>query len=360
VTATVVAVEQPARRSPWLRGAAAGGLGLLCVALTAGLFTQFGVIAGGLVPAVALLVCALPVFVMGGALLVRSGVVETPRRGYPLTLLSPAVAFYGAFFLVPLGFLVLFSVATTKGFSEVQYGFSLENFKAALDSVYIHIFLRTLRFATLGTVLTILVGWPLAYWLARYAPPRRKNLFLALVIIPFWTSFLIRTYSFLIVFDPQFPLSKALDGLGLTSGPLDILYTGTAVQIGIVYNYLPLFVLPAYAALERLNWTLLDAASDVGATGWAALRQITIPLALPGLVTGALLVFIPMMGEYVIPQILGGGKVDLMGNVVQRAFLEQQNYPLGSAIGMLLIAGLSVFLIAYLWLSTRHAETADA
>jgi spermidine/putrescine transport system permease protein len=219
---------------------------------------------------------------------------------------------------------------------------------------------RTLRFAGLGTVLTMVVGWPLAYWLARYAPAKRKSLLLALVIIPFWTSFLIRTYSFLIVLDPGFPLSKALDATGLTSGPLELLYTNTAVQIGIVYNYLPLFVLPVYASLERMDWTLLDAASDLGGSAWAGLRQITLPLSMPGLVTGALLVFIPMMGEYVIPQILGGGKVDLMGNIVRRAFLEQQNYPLGSAIAMLLMAGLSVFLIAYLWLSTRHAETTGA
>jgi spermidine/putrescine transport system permease protein len=360
VAATAAIGRDSARRSPRLGHAGAGGLGLAGIALTAVLFTQFGTIAKGLVPAVALLLCALPVFLLGGALLVRSGTLAAPERGYPLTLLAPVVAYYAAFFLVPLGFLVLFSVSTTKGFGGVQYGFSLENFKSALDSTYITIFLRTLRFSFVGTALTIVVGWPLAYWLARYAPPGRKNLFLALVIIPFWTSFLIRTYSFLIVLDPAFPLSKALDAIGLTKGPLDVLYTGTAVQIGIVYNYLPLFVLPAYAALERLDWTLLDAASDLGSSAWKALRQITIPLAMPGLVTGALLVFIPMMGEYVIPQILGGGKVDLMGNIVQRAFLEQQNYPLGSAIAMLLMAGLSIFLIAYLWLTTRAAETADA
>jgi spermidine/putrescine transport system permease protein len=312
------------------------------------------------VPAVALLLIALPVFVAGGALLIRLGLLGAPERGYPLSLIAPAAAYYGAFFLIPLGFLVLFSVSTSQGFGDVQYGFSLQNLKDALSSIYLDTFVRTLRFAGLGTALTIVVGWPLAYWLARYAPARRKNLFLALVIIPFWTSFLIRTYSFLIVLDPEFPLSKLLDGIGLTNGPLGILYTGTAVQIGIVYNYLPLFVLPAYAALERMDWTLLDAASDLGGSAWAALRQITIPLSLPGLITGALLVFIPMMGEYVIPQILGGGKVDLMGNILQRSFLEQQNYPLGAAIAMVLMAGLSVFLVAYLWLSTRHAETSDA
>jgi spermidine/putrescine transport system permease protein len=357
--ATAAAAAPRAQGRP-LRGMAAGGLGLLCVALAAGLFTQFGTIANGLVPAVALLVCALPVFVVGGALLLRLGLLSAPARGYPLTLLAPAVAYYAAFFLIPLGFLVLFSVSTSVGFGDVHYGFSTKNFSEALDSIYIDTFVKTLRFAGLGTFLTIVVGWPLAYWLARYAPAKRKNMLLALVIIPFWTSFLIRTYSFLILLDPGFPLSKALDSIGLTSGPLEVLYTNTAVQIGIVYNYLPLFVLPVYASLERMDWTLLDAASDLGGSAWAGLRQITLPLSMPGLATGALLVFIPMMGEYVIPQILGGGKVDLMGNIVRRAFLEQQNYPLGSAVAMVLMAGLSVFLVAYLWLSTRHAETTGA
>lgn len=359
MTTTAVAVRRP-RRSPRLRSAAAGGLGLLAVALAAAIFTQIGSLLGGLIAPAVLLLCALPAFLLGGAVLVKSGVLAPPRRGYPMTLLSPAAAYYAAFFLVPLGFLVVFSVSTTRGFGDVHYGFSLTNYRDALDSLYIDAFLRTLRFAALGTAMTVVVGWPLAYWLARFAPPRRKNLLLALVIVPFWTSFLIRTYAFLIAFDPAFPLSKALEGVGLTDGPLNILYTGTAVQIGIVYNYLPLFVLPAYAALERLDWRLLDAADDLGAGAWAALRQITLPLALPGLATGALLVFIPMMGEYVIPQILGGGKVDLMGNIIRRSFLEAQNYPQGAAIAMLLMAGLSVFLVAYLWLNARTTETGDA
>jgi spermidine/putrescine transport system permease protein len=357
-TARVVSVERTPR-SPMLPRAAAGVVGVAAVVVTALVFTQFGTIAPGLAPALALLILALPVFVLGGALLVRLRILPRPDGSYPLTLLSPMAAYYAAFFLVPLAFLAVFSVSTSQGFGDVAYGFSLQNFSDGLDSTYIHVFLRTLRFAALGTVLVIVVGWPLAYWLARYAPPRRKNALVALVIVPFWTSFLIRTYSFLIVLDPSFALSKGLQHLGLTGGPLSLLYTGTAVQIGIVYNYLPLFVLPAYAALERLDWTLLDAADDLGAKPAAALRQITVPLALPGLVTGALLVFIPMMGEYVIPQILGGGKVDLIGNIVQRAFLEQQNYPLGAAIAMLLMGALAVFLVAYLWLTTRAARTAD-
>jgi spermidine/putrescine transport system permease protein len=360
MAAPAATLGSAAARRPRLPRAAAGALGLVGAAIAAAIYTQLGTLSFGLVPAIALVLCALPVFVAGGALLVRSRLIAPPEGGYPLTLLTPSLAYYVAFFLIPIGFLVLFSVAHPVGYGDVQYGFTMENFSKALDPVYLDVFVRTLRFALLGTVLVILVGWPLSYWLARYAPASRKGVFLALIIIPFWTSFLIRTYSFLIVLDPSFPLSKMLDGVGLTDGPLQILYTNTAVQIGIVYNYLPLFVLPAYAALERVNWTLLDAASDLGASAWSALRQITLPLALPGLITGALLVFIPMMGEYVIPQILGGGKVDLMGNIVRRAFLEQQNYPLGAAIAMLLMASLSVFLVLYLWMSTRATRTADA
>lgn len=362
-----MAVSAPAARRPRLgvrshrlRRFTGGVVGLVAVVVAAAIFTQFGSIAPGLAPAVALLVVSLPIFLIGGALLARLGLIHGPERGYPLTLLSPAVAYYVTFFVVPMCFLAVFSVATMRGFGDVVYGFSLDNFKAALDPVYIDVFLRTLRFAALGTVLTIVVGWPLAYYLARYAPAKRKNALVALVIIPFWTSFLIRTYSFLILLDPGFPLSKILDSIGITKGPLDILYTGTSVQLGIVYNYLPLFVMPAYAALERMDWTLLDAASDLGASAWAAMRQVTLRLAMPGLLTGALLVFVPMMGEYVIPQILGGGKVDFLGNIVQRAFLGQQDYPLGSAIAILLMAVLSVFLIAYLWMGTKATQTADA
>jgi spermidine/putrescine transport system permease protein len=342
------------------RRSAAAALGLAGVALVAVAYTQLGALTPGLAPAAALVLVALPVFLGGTVLLMRARWLSPPERGYPLSLLAPSLAYYASFFLAPMAMLVLFSVSRTVGFGEVEYTFSLDNFSEALNSLYISIFLRTLRFAAIGTILVIAVGYPLAYWLARYAPRSKRNLLLALIIVPFWTSFLIRTYSFLILFDPQFPLSRALDGVGLTDGPLAILFTDVSVQIGIVYNYLPLFVLPAYAALERVDWTLLDAASDLGATAWAGLRQITVPLSAPGLLTGALLVFIPMMGEYVIPQILGGGKVDLAGNLIRRAFLEAQNYPFGAAIAMVLMSALSVFLVLYLWLTTRASETQHA
>ena len=340
------------------RGRMLGALaGLLLLAVAVGIFTQLGTLGLGLAPAVLLLLISIPLFLLAGAWIRRA--TRTDRldpTSYPFQLAYPSLAYYCAFFLAPLFFLCLFAVATPVGFGGVEYGFDLSNFEAALDPLYIDTFLRTLRTAAIGTLMIVLVGYPLAYWIARYAPDNRRGLFLALIIVPFWTSFLIRTYSFLIVLSPEFFLSDWLQTLHITDAPLNILYTTQAIQLGLVYNYLPLFVLPLYATLERMDWRLVDAATDLGASQWAAFRQITLRLTAPGLITGTLLVFIPMMGEYVIPLILGGGRVDFIGNVIQRTFLEAQDYALGSALSLLVMAALSFFVALYLYLSTRTEQ----
>ena len=145
----------------------------------------------------------------------------------------------------------------------------------------------------------------------------------------------------------------------LTDGPLDLLYTSTAVQIGLVYNYLPLFVLPLYATLERMDWRLVDAATDLGASQWAAFRQVTLRLTAPGLITGTLLVFIPMMGEYVIPTILGYGQVFTIGNALFLRFLEARNWPAGSALGVGLIVIMLIVITLYMWFMNRGRATRD-
>jgi spermidine/putrescine transport system permease protein len=340
------------------RGRLAGALaGLAALALAVGVFTQIGTLGLGLAPAVVLLLATLPFFLVCGLAIRRARRLEEHEGvDYPFGLALPSLAFYCAFFLVPLFFLCLFAVATPEGFGAVRYGFDLSNFATALDGLYLEVFLRTLRSAAIGTVLIVLVGYPLAYWIVRYAPVERRGLLLALIIVPFWTSFLIRTYSFLIVLSPEFFLSDWLEALRLTDGPLEVLNTNAAIQIGLVYNYLPLFVLPLYATLERMDWRLVDAATDLGASQWTAFRQITLRLTAPGLITGVLLVFIPMMGEYVIPLILGGGRVDFIGNVIQRLFLEAQDYALGSALALLVMGALSFFVALYLYLSMRTEE----
>jgi spermidine/putrescine transport system permease protein len=261
------------------------------------------------------------------------------RPRYPAWLTTPSFLYYAIFFLGPMAILVAFSLATQRGFGGLSYGFDLTQYRLIGNSLYVTIFVRTLVMASIGTVLTIAVGYPLAYWMARYLTTY-KMLALLLVVVPFWTSFLIRTYALKIILDPNGYLARDLG--------INILYTRYAVAVGLVYNYLPLFILPVFASLERMDWTLIEAATDLGARPFAAFREITLRLTLPGVLTGALLVFIPMTGEYIIPNILSGGNYELVGNVIGDQFNQAQNQPFGSALSITLMAALSLFVIVYI------------
>jgi spermidine/putrescine transport system permease protein len=259
---------------------------------------------------------------------------------YPAWLALPAVAWYALFFLAPLGILALFSFSERVGFSEVAYNLNVQNYKDLVDPLYAKVFLRTLELAGVGTVLTLLIGFPLAYYIARWG--RHKTLLLLLIIIPFWTSMLIRTYAWLILLDPAF--------LG---HDFNLLFTSKAVYIGVVYTYLPLMVLPVYAALERMDWSLVEAAQDLGDSPFTAFRRITLPLAGPGIVAGSLLVFIPMLGEYLNPVILGGDKTIYIGNLIGQQFLDSRDWPFGSAIAMTVIFSMTIVVLIYVRLVSR-------
>jgi spermidine/putrescine transport system permease protein len=264
---------------------------------------------------------------------------------YPGWLALPAVAWYLLFFLSPLAIMAAYSFGEISGYSDVVFAWNVENYRYLFDgSLYIGIFQKTLVLALVGTAATLLIGFPLAYYIARYA--KHKTLLLLLVIVPFWTSFLIRTYSWLMILDPDFPIFRALRPLGFPE-EFELLYTDKAIYIGVVYNYLPLMVLPLYAALERMDWSLVDAAQDLGDTPWRAFRRVTLPLVVPGVLAGSLLVFIPLTGEYLIPEILGGGKSLYTGNLIAQQFLEARDWPFGSAIAMVVIGALTVALLLY-------------
>ncbi len=267
----------------------------------------------------------------------------SPR--YPGWLTSPSVLYYAVFFLGPLAILVAFSLATQTGFDSISYGFDTSQYHLVLDSLYLKIFYRTLLMAAGGSLLTILVGYPIAYWMARYLSTY-KLLALLLILVPFWTSFLIRTYALKIILDPHGYLARDLG--------IDIMYTKWAVAVGLVYNYLPLFILPVFASLERMDWSLVEAATDLGAKPFSAFRQITLRLTLPGVVTGGLLVFIPMSGEYIIPNILSGGNYEFVGNVIGDQFASAQNQPFGSALSISLMIALSGFVALYILFATKE------
>lgn len=266
---------------------------------------------------------------------------------YPAWLTAPSLLYYAIFFLGPMAILAVFSVSLQSGFGSVTYTFDLSQFRQVNDSLYITVFWHTLVMAGIGSLITIAVGYPVCYWMARYLTTY-KMLALLVIVVPFWTSFLIRTYALKIILDPNGYLSKDLG--------FNALYTWKAVGIGLVYNYMPLFIMPVFASLERMDWTLVEAATDLGARPFTAFRQITLRLTLPGVVTGTLLVFIPMSGEYIIPNILGGGKFEFVGNAIGDTFSEAQNWPFGSALSIALMAALSVFVIIYILFATKEEQ----
>ncbi|HEX5826491.1 MAG TPA: ABC transporter permease, partial [Candidatus Limnocylindrales bacterium] len=234
--------------------------------------------------------------------------------------------------------------------------FSFDNYQRLMAPERLEPFITSLWMAVAGTVGCLVVGLPLAYFIATRAR-RRKGLFVLLLVIPFWTSFLIRTYSWLIVLGRE----NVGGFIGSLIGDPDfrILGTPAAVLLGLVYGYLPLMVFPLYVTLERMDRTLVEASKDLGAGRWATFRQITLPIALPGLITGSILVFIPMMGEYVIPQILGYGRTFLAGNALVDAFVQTRNWPYGSAMAVGLILIMLATITFYVWFVNRGRHNRD-
>lgn len=272
-------------------------------------------------------------------------------------LIGPAWAWFVGFFVVPLGFMVAYAFAINDPdrFFTVRFGLYLDQFQRLLDPLYLRIFADTFFLAFVGTAITLLIGYPFAYFLAT-RPSKYKSLLFLLVIVPFWTSLLIRTYSWVLILNEQGFLSTFLQRIGLTSAPLDILYTRDAVLIGVVYDYLPLMVFPLYVAIERMDRSLVQASRDLGASSWESFRRITLPLTMPGIITGCLLAFIPMMGEYVVPTILGGAKSFLVGSLVANEILTAVNWPFGAAISMALILVMLVLISLYLRVLGKRAD----
>lgn len=259
------------------------------------------------------------------------------------------------FFVAPLGFMVAFALGVNEGFFTVEFGFHLDQFQRLWDPIYLRIYRDTLILAFLGTMGCLLIGFPFAYFLATRTS-RFRTLAFVLVIVPFWTSLLIRTYAWVLILSEQGPLSTFLQNVGLRSTPLDILYTQSAVLIGVTYDYLPLMVFPIYVAVERMDRSLNEASRDLGSGRWETFRRVTLPLVFPGVMTGCLLTFIPMMGEYVVPTILGGAKSFLVGSLVSNEILTAIDWPFGAAVSMGLVLVMVGIILIYLRVLGSRAE----
>jgi spermidine/putrescine transport system permease protein len=260
-------------------------------------------------------------------------------------LLAGSLVWLIGFFLVPLFYLLTVSFAERSPYGTIAWVLGLRNYGRAFQPIYLEIYWRSVWMALLTTVLCAVLGYPVAYAIALHVSARWKSALLLLVVIPFWTSFLIRTYAWMVILRTEGVVNNLLQSLHLTHEPLRLLYTPLAVFIGLVYGELPFMILPLYAVLQKMDPTLLEAAQDLGASRVATFLKVTLPLSRPGLVAGAVLVFIPSIGAFVTPDLLGGARTMMAGNLIQNQFALVRDQPFGSAVAFLLtFAVLAVLL----------------
>lgn len=271
-------------------------------------------------------------------------------------LLAPLLVWLGLFVVVPTLILVVYSFCQRDELGQLVFAFTWENYARVLEPTYLRVFLRSIGYAALATALCVVIGFPVAWTIARARESWRQKLLL-LVMIPFWTSFLVRTYAWITILKQEGLLNGLLKSLSLGLGPFDLLYTPTAVVIGLVYAYLPFMILPIYTSAERVPSDLLEAAYDLGAGPLRVFTSVIIPLTLPGIAAGTLLVFVPAIGMFAITDLMGGAKTPLIGNVIQNQFLQARDWPFGAALGVVFLL---LFAAAYWLLGLRRTQEGTA
>jgi spermidine/putrescine transport system permease protein len=274
---------------------------------------------------------------------VRTEQSEGRSRLVTAMLVGPAALFFALLLVLPLVVVLVYSFGERAPAGGYMPGFTLANY-ANLPARGTA-FLNTLVLAPIGTLLCAVIAYPLAYFLAVSASPKWRILLLVLVIVPFWTSQLLRIYAWIMILGNQ-GLPQLLELLGLED--VRIINTPAAVLVGMVYGYLPLMVFPIYVSLEKLDRRLLEASADLGAAPWRTFLQVTLPLSLPGLATGSMLVFILLMGEFIIPALLGGGKVFFLGNALVDLFLQSRNWPYGAAVSVAMVMVMLATILVYM------------
>jgi spermidine/putrescine transport system permease protein len=286
------------------------------------------------------------------------------------SLIGPALLFIGVFMLIPIGLMAYVSVLERGEYGGVVWhaytGEAYSNFlferdldgSLILNTDYLQIFSRSLGLSTVTWGLTLLLGFPTALYMA-LQPERLRNLLIFLVTIPFWTNLLVRNYAWILLLRNNGLIDGTLSHLGITNEPMSLLYTPFAIGVGLMYSFLPFMVLPIYASLEKVDLRLVEAAFDLGANHFKALVRVIIPLARPGIMAGSILVLIPCLGAYVTPELLGGSKSMMIGNLIQTQFGASRNWPFGAALAFVLLAMVLVTMMIYTMRSKRGPEPAS-
>ena len=275
-------------------------------------------------------------------------------RARDAVFLMPGLAWLVVFFAIPLGIIFVVSLGTRDQLGGVVLErLGLQNYQRALEPDFLPTVTNSLRYATLTTILSIAIAYPIAYWISRYGG-RRKVLLLILVMLPFWTSWVIRTYAWMIILGDSGVLNGALENLGIVDEPIALLNTDLAVVLGMTYGFLPFAILPLYVSIDRLDPALVAAARDLYAGGRAAFWHVTLPLTMPGIIAAALLTFIPAIGDFVTPDLLGGAQTITIAKVIQMLFMSSKDWPYGAALGFLLIVATIVGTVATLRILRRE------
>ncbi len=261
--------------------------------------------------------------------------------------LSPAAFWLTIFTLIPMGIVIYYSFLTRGPWGTIEYTFTLDSYRQIFDPLFLKIFARSFKMAGLTVAICLVAGYLIAYWIAFYGG-RHKNLLLFLVILPFWTSYLVRIYAWITLLSDHGLINNFLVKVQLIDAPLPLLHNQFSVLTGLVYTYLPFMILPLYASLERLDRSILEAAADLGATAMERFYKITLPLTKAGVFSGSVLVFAPAIGEFLVPELLGGAKVMMIGKFIALKFIGLRHWPLGSAYSLMLLTIILILLYLYM------------
>ncbi|ERT04250.1 binding--dependent transport system inner membrane component family protein [Lyngbya aestuarii BL J] len=273
--------------------------------------------------------------------------VETRKQTTLLILLLPTTIWLLIFFVLPIIFVLVCSFLQRGTYGGINWIFTLDNYQRLISPLYGGVFWQSLQLAALTTIVCLIIAYPLAFFIVT-RPERWRNILLGLVVIPFWTNFLVRTYAWIIILGNEGVINSILDSLKLIDEPIDLLFTPFAVIIGLIYGYLPFMVLPLYATLERFDFSLVEAAQDLGSNHFWSFWRVIFPLTQRGIIAGSILVFIPAFGAFITPDILGGAKTLMVGNLIQNQFLQARNWPFGSALSMILMGVILIPILIYL------------
>lgn len=274
------------------------------------------------------------------------------RRSGTFLLALPGLVWWGLFLVTPVGMVLAYAFFQRGTYGGVVPDFTLDNLARVFDPLYFRIFLASARIATESAVIALLIGYPAAFAISR-APKSWQTPLLFLVILPFWSNYLIRTYAWIVLLSRTGVINNALMATGVIDQPLDMLYSEPAVIVGLVYNYLPFVVLTVYASIQRLNFELMEASEDLGASGWTTFRRVVLPLTLPGIAAGGVFVFVLSIGNFVTPDLLGGKRVVMIGNLVQNQFTAARDWPFGSALSLTLLTIMVGLLALQSWTQSR-------